>query len=344
MTKVEVIAEIGKNFITNEREEPIGILLNRAKELTFQAKEAGVDTVKFQTHSYEDEMHPNAKLVSPHFNQDRLTWVKRNTYPASFWAELADFCREIHIDFLSTPMSRGAAILLDEVGVDRWKIGSGDILDFVMLDYIRDTNKPIILSSGMSSFEELEKSYDFLKEKANNITILHCISQYPCPLDCVNLKTISYLKKKFLGTRIGFSDHSLGLEASLMAVSLGAEVIEKHFSLDREAWGSDHKVSVTPIEMKELVRRIRANDLVKPTDEALGVATKYLHGGEVKFRQVFRKGLYCARDIRRGELVEPDMLYALRPKLPNVLPSEEYVEVVGSVTQEDFKKYDPIKI
>lgn len=341
---MKIICEIGKNFVTTQEPEPLDVLLARAKELILAAKKAGCDVAKFQTHSYEDEIHPETHIISPHFNHDRYGWVKRNTYPAKFWFTLKEYCREVDIEFLCTPMSRGAAEMLNEdVGVDSWKIGSGDILDFVMLDYIRDTGKPVILSSGMSSLQELKKSYDYLREKTPDVSILHCVSQYPCPLSALNLNTIPFLKKQFPEATIGFSDHSLGVEGSLMAAHVGAEIIEKHFTLDRNAWGPDHHVSLLPHEMAELTRLAKEGVFFTPSPEALGVSTKYLQHDEEKFRPVFHKGLYAARDIEPGEIFEPDMIYAMRPKAPGTGPgAQNYPYLLGKKIGRKFKKYEAI--
>lgn len=340
-----ILAEIGKNFVTTQEPEPMEVLLARAKELILAAKESGCDVAKFQAHSYQDEIHPEASNISPHFNHDRYAWVKRNTYPAEFWFAVKEYCREVGIEFLATPMSRGAAEMLnEEVGVDSWKIGSGDILDFVMLDYIRDTGKPVILSSGMSSLEELRKSYDYLREKTPDVSILHCVSQYPCPLSALNLNTIPFLKEQFPKATIGFSSHCLDIRGSLSACKLGAGVIEQHLTLDRNSWGADHKVSLLPGEMSELVGEIKFGMPLSwgPSEEALGVPTKYLQRDEEKFRPVFRKGLYASREIRKGEILESDSFYALRPKMDGALSSEEYPGLLGKVAVKDFKKYEAI--
>lgn len=339
----EVIFEIGKNFVTTEIQEPMDVLLLSTYALIDRAKECGATVVKFQVHTVEDEIHPNISITAPHFNQDRYTWVKRNTYPAEFWWDIKEYCKEVELEFLATPMSRGAAELLnEEVGVERWKIGSADILDFVMLDYIRDTGRPIILSSGMSDLGELKQSYNYLKEKANDITILHCVSNYPCALQDLNLNTIPFLKKEF-PVKIGLSDHSLGKEAPLMATSMGVEIIEKHFTLDRESWGPDHKSSATPSEMKDIMYRLKNNDLMKPTQEILGREIKYINETEITFRPSFRKGLYASRDLRKDEMFEPDMIISMRPKSEWAESSENYPQLLGSWVKEDTKKYNPIK-
>lgn len=338
---MKIIAEIGKNFVITEEPEELEVLIERAKALILEAKRAGCDVAKFQVHCVDDEIHPDAKIISPHFDHDRYEWVKRNTYPVAFWMQIADYCREANIEFLATPMSRGAAILLDVIGVDSWKVGSGDILDFVMLDYIRDTGKPVILSSGMSTLEELKTAYEYLKEKTNDVSILHCVSKYPCPLASLNLGTIPFLQKNFPDAVIGFSDHSIGIEGSLMAVALGAKIIEKHFSFDREAWGPDHKVSLHPDEMKLLVESTKHRISQVPSKEAYGTETKFLQEGEEKFRKAFRKGLYASQDIKQGDIMEPDMVYAMRPN-DGALPSEHYPTLMRMRAIKDYKQYEKI--
>jgi N,N'-diacetyllegionaminate synthase len=339
--KLEIIAEIGKNFCITKKPEPIEVLLERAKTLIIEAKKAGASVVKFQCHFVDDEIHPKAKITSPHFDQDRHEWVKRNTYPFSFWLELKTYCETLGMEFLATPMSKGAAILLEHLGVKRWKIGSGDILDFVMLDYIRNTGKPIIISSGMSSIQELRLAYNYLAEKVKDITILHCVSNYPCKLEDLNLNTIKYLKKEFPKAKIGFSDHSLEVSTGAMVVSLGAVVVEKHFTLDRDSFGPDHKVSLLPHEFKQMVKEIKDCAVPIPK-EALGVATKFINESEMKFRPIFRKGLFASNDIPEGKILEPEDFYALRPK-GEALKSELYPALLGSLATKSYQQYEAIK-
>lgn len=344
---IKIIAECGKNFVTTKEEQSLEVLLEEAKKLVRAAKLAGADIIKWQVHNYLDEIHPEVNIISPHFNYDRYEWVKRNTYPPSFWMQVMDYCREVGIEFLATPMSKGAAILLDVVGVDSWKISSGDILDFVMLDYIRDTGKPAILSSGMSSLEELKLAYNYLREKTKDVSILHCVSQYPCPLEDLNLLTIPFLKKQFPEATIGFSDHSLELTTGAMAVQMGAEIIEKHFTLDRSSWGSDHKVSLIPPEFDCMVREIRNGryKYTKPPSKllsCLGVETKFISEDEVKFRPIFRKGLYASHEIKEGKLLEPDDFFALRPR-GEALRSELYPALLGTVATKSYSQYEAFK-
>lgn len=354
---VFVIAEAGKNFIQTEEEKPVAEYLTNAKQLVDEAVKAGADAIKFQTHNVEDEQLA-INIISPHFKgADRYNWVTRNTKATplnEFWKPLKHYCDEKNIIFFSTPMSRGAAILLNTVGVNVWKIGSGDILDFVTLDYIRNSKKPIIISSGMSTLEEIQKSITFIKEKNDCIALMHCVSKYPCPPEELHLKTIEFYKEQF-DIPIGFSDHSLGIDSALAAVAMGATIIEKHFSLSRTLWGADHKVSLTPQEFSKLVQGVHEmqrnstkkdeilnNDVVK---KGMGSKAKILQEGEAVFRPLFRKSLMAGQDIPTNTTITPDMLYAMRPQqYAKGLPSEEYKSVIGKKVKTALKKYDPITI
>ncbi|MEK9147977.1 MAG: N-acetylneuraminate synthase family protein [Patescibacteria group bacterium] len=353
---VFVVAEIGKNFIQTQEERPIAEYLENAKALVKAAHEAGADAVKFQTHNVEDEQL-NILVVSPHFKGvDRYSWLTRNTKATPlehFWRPLKTYCDELGIIFHSTPMSRGAAQKLNELGVELWKVGSGDILDFVALDFLTSTGKPIIMSSGMSTIEELDQAIDFLKRREASVILLHCVSKYPCPPEHLNLATIGFLRERY-GIPVGFSDHSIGIDSALAAVALGAQVIEKHFSFSRDLWGADHKVSMTPEELKALVSGIRelerdpskkAAYLEKDSVKAgMGSGTKVLQEDEAVFRPYFRKSLMAGRDIPAGTVITADMLYAMRPQqYAGGLPSEEYGNVLGKVTKVGLKKYDPIR-
>ena len=356
---VFIIAEIGKNFIQTEKDRPVEEYLENAKKLVDAAVEAGADAVKFQTHNVEDEIL-NIKFISPHFPNwkggDRYGWISRNTFKTpvkEFWLPLKKYCQEKGILFFSTPMSRRAAqILNEEVGVDLWKIGSGDILDFVMLDYIRRTDKPIILSSGMSTLEELEKAVNFIKEKNKKIILMHCVSKYPCPPEDLQLGTIGALQKKF-NLPVGFSDHSLSINSVLASVSLGAVVVEKHFSMSRQLWGPDHKASLEPKELKELTGRAREIEKDETMKQAItqgefvrrtwGAGDKILQDDEAVFRPLFRKSLVAGRDIKKGEVIQAGMVYAMRPQeVLGGLPSEKYESVIGKKAAKDIYRFDAI--
>lgn len=344
---VFVIAEIGKNFIQSQESQPIDTYLKNAKELIDAAVEAGAHAVKFQTHEVEDEQM-NIHVVSPHFKgSDRYAWVKRNTEeaPIEFFKELKDYSDKRGIIFFSTPMSRKAAIKLENIDVPIWKVGSGDVQDHVLLDFITKTRKPIIISTGMVSLKELDEVVDYITSRESPLTVLYCISEYPCPPEYFNLSTIEHFKEKYPDVTIGFSDHSVGdMTIPLAAVKMGAKVIEKHFSFSRDLWGSDHKASITPDEMKDLINAIKNNEYHKvDTDIYYGKKNKELEGAKNKFRPYFNKSLVAACDIPKGTVITEDMVYAMRPRMHiDGLPSNHFHSILNRKTKKDLKKYEPI--
>lgn len=352
---VFVIAEVGKGFIQTKEDRPVAEYLDNARKLAKAAKDAGADAVKFQTHTVEDEQL-DIDVTAPHFKgSDRYSWVTRNTNATpveEFWKPLKAYCDEIGVPFFSTPMSRGAARLLHALDVPLWKVGSGDILDFVLLDFLATTGKPIIISSGMSTEEEVDLAMDFLKKRKVPVALLHCVSKYPCPPEDLHLASIGYLRDRYK-VPTGFSDHSVGIESSLGAVALGAAVIEKHFSFDRTLWGSDHKVSMTPDELQLLVQGIREfeKDPAKPdtylaqeiVQKGIGTPGKTMDPDEAVFRPYFRKSLMMGEDTPAGTQLRPDLIYAMRPQAyAGGLPSEQYESVLGKKVKTSLKKYDPI--
>lgn len=344
---VFIIAEIGKNFIQTEKERPVSEYLANAKKLVDAAKDAGCDAVKFQTHEVEDEVL-NLDFTSPHFKaKDRYSWVTRNTKATpleTFWKPLKKYCDSRGIIFFSTPMSRKAAQKLGKVGVPFWKVGSGDIFDYALMDYIATTKKPIIYSTGMASLKELDGVVKYLSSRKTPQVILYCISKYPAPKDYFNLGTIEYLAKKYPRIPIGFSDHSLGHDVALAAVKLGASVVEKHFSFSRDLWGADHKVSMTPDEMKEFVRLVRSGAYKKVATKAYyGKKNKELEGVENQFRPYFHKSLMAGKNIPKGARITKESVFAMRPQmLAGGLPSDKFPEVLGRRVKRALKKYEPI--
>jgi len=351
-----IIADAGKNFIQTEEEKSTEEYLENAKEIVDKAIWAGADVIKWQTHNVEDEQ-VDMTIDSPHAKDlDRYKWTTRNTNSTpveTFWKPLREYCDQKGIAFLSTPMSRGAAERLTSAGSTFWKIGSGDILDFVMMDYLRNSGKPVIMSSGMSTFEEVKKGINFLKAKNNRVALMHCLSKYPGAPEEANLSVSELYRETFPGTPIGFSENSLGIEPSCIAVAFGATIVEKHFTLDRAFWGPDHKVASTPEEFKTMVGSIRAMEnsdeekrkwLSLPNIKAvLGDKEKKLNPDEEPLRPIWRKALVAGADVPAGTVVTASMIYALRPQAyVSGLASERYEEVLGRKTKKDLKKFDPI--
>jgi sialic acid synthase SpsE len=241
---MQFIADIGKNFIdSTDNNQTVEDCLLKAKRLVFLAKESGATIAKFQTHVLEDEFEKR--------DYRKVFWIEKNEKltPIEFWNEIKLYCDYLGIEFMTTPMSKMAAEKIDEL-VKRWKVSSADIVDFDLLEYLKSTGKPIILSTGMSTEDEIERVVNFLGNQIEFIN--YCISIYPCPVYKIDLQQIPYLRCKYQ-LPVGLSDHSLSIEAPVLAVKMGAIAIEKHFTLDRNAFGPDHKVSLLPDEFKKMV-------------------------------------------------------------------------------------------
>lgn len=241
---MDYIAEIGKNFIDScNTWQSHADVLSMARRLVFHAKQAGATVAKFQTHVWEDEQTKRSK--------SRANWTIINEELTSikFWEAIKDYCDSIDIEFMTTPMSKMAAMKVNDL-VKRWKVSSADIVDFELLEYLKSTGKLIILSTGMSTDEQIEKAVKFLGDQIQYIN--YCISLYPCPVYKIDLSNLLLLAAKYL-KGVGFSDHSLSIEVPSLAVRMGAIAVEKHFTLDRNAYGPDHKVSLLPEEFKQMV-------------------------------------------------------------------------------------------
>ncbi len=344
--EIFVIAEIGKNFIVTEEERPMEEYIRNAKKLIDEAARAGADAVKFQTHEVEDEQL-DVPIHAPHFDgSDRYRWVMRNTLatPPEFWREIAAHARKKGVLFFSTPMSRLAARKLMDLDVPLWKVASGDVLDRLLLHELMHTKKPIVLSTGMVSKKELRETMDYLKEGQNPLCILYCISMYPCPPSHFNLATMADLQEDYPDALIGFSDHSLGHEVALAAIKTGAKIIEKHFSLSRESWGPDHKVSMTPDEMSRMIKAIRQKEwLSVDASPYHGSGKAELEGATNSFRPYFHKALMAASDLPAGAVLSRESIVALRPaKLAGGLPSHLADDVIGKTLTRAVRKHEPI--
>jgi sialic acid synthase SpsE len=342
-----IVAEIGKGFIQTEDERPPEEHLANAIALVDAAAEAGADAVKFQTHEVSDEQAPLA-ISSPHFQgADRYEWVSRNTRATpveGFWVPLFAHCQRRGITGFTTPMSRGAARKVASLELPFWKVGSGDLLDFVLLDYLAATGKPVILSSGMASWAEVDEAVLFLSARGIAVALLYCVSQYPAPAEYFNLATIERFRERYPRAPIGFSDHSIGHEIALAAIAAGARILEKHVSFSRTLWGSDHKVSMTPGELAEMVRAVRggAARTLSPAPW-YGHPDRELDGATNEFRPYFHKTLVAAADLAAGTTLTRDSVYALRPRLhlPG-LPANCFPKVLGRTLDRDVRVLEPL--
>ena len=301
--KVLIIAEAGVNHNGS---------VEIAKKMIDAAVYAGVDIIKFQTFKSEKLVTKSASKASYQEkntgNSDsQLNMLKKLELSEDDHKVLKSYCEEKNIEFLSTPFDEHSIEFLDELGVRFWKIPSGEITNYPYLVKLARTGKPVIMSTGMSTISEIEEAMKVLQDNgANDIKILHCNTQYPTPFSDVNLNVITTLKDRF-GIEVGYSDHTLGIEIPVAAVAMGATVIEKHFTLDRDMEGPDHKASLIPEELKAMVDSIRNVEL------ALGKGEKKPTESEKENRIIARKSIVAKRDIHIGDVFTEDNITTKRP-------------------------------
>lgn len=324
-----------------------------AKKMVVAAKEAGADYVKFQTAVPElviSQFAPQAEYQKENtgVEESQLDMCRKIHLPLSDYRLLKDYCREVGIGFMSTPFDLTSIDLLADLGQDYFKIPSGEITNLPYLRKIAAKGIPVILSTGMSTLQEIEEALQILTGvhpstpagfhptlKRSDITVLHCNTQYPTPYCDVNLKAMLSIGER-LGVRVGFSDHSLGIEVPIAAAALGATVIEKHFTLSRSMEGPDHKASLEPDELKAMVAGIRH------VEEALGDGHKHVTDSERPNIEIARKSIVAVRPIRKGETLTEENIYVKRPG-GGVSPMR-WDEVIGTAAVRDFQPDELIEI
>jgi len=330
--QVLVIAEIGVNHNGD---------ISLAKKLIKIAKDAGADIAKFQAFRTKDLVTSSAAIAAyqeintGNFNT-QFDMLINYEFSAAQFAELFNYCHEIGIEFLATAFDDESFQIIQQIGCKRIKIPSGEITNFPYLKQIANAKKEIILSTGMSTLIEVKQAIETLEEfgsQRRNITILHCTSSYPAPIEEVNLRAMVAMGD-FFGTRIGYSDHTLGTEVAIAAVSLGAGVIEKHLTLDRNLPGPDHKASLEPAEFQEMVRGIRNIEL------ALGSEIKSPTKSEISTMQSARKSIIAIDSIRAGEVFTIHNIGAKRPG--DGISPMRWDQYIGRRASRDYKTDDLI--
>lgn len=313
MKKTYIIAEIG-----NTHEGSVGL----AKQFIKAAADCGVDAVKFQTHIFEAESLPSAPNPSYFKDETRKEYFERTAFTIEQYKVLKDYAEnECKVDFFSSPFSLEAVDFLMEVGVSTFKIPSGEVSNIPLLEHVAKTGKKVILSSGMSSWDELDRAVAVFKDK-EKLTILQCTSEYPCKPENAGLNVMLEIKERYQ-CKVGFSDHTLGIGVPLTAVVLGATLIEKHFTLSKLMYGSDAKNSTEPEEFKHMVDNIRAAELAITSKIDKNEIVKEL--GEMKF--VFEKSIVSARELKEGHVIsEEDLAYK---KPGDGIPAKDYKNVIG---------------
>jgi len=327
--KVFVIAEAGINHNGE---------LKLAKKLVDAAKDAGADCIKFQTFISKNLTTKNASKAEyqkqTKSEESQYDMLKRYELSFDEFSELSRYCQDKNIEFLSTAFDFESIEFLKSLDMKRWKIPSGEITNLPYLIKIAKLNKPVILSTGMSTMDEIKKAVSVLRENGTG-EILHCTTEYPAPFSDVNLKAMLTIKKE-LGVKVGYSDHTKGIEASIAAVALGASVIEKHLTLDKNMEGPDHKSSLEPNEMKAMIRALRNIEL------ALGDGIKKPSESEKKNICVARKSIVAKRYIQKGEIFTEENLTVKRPG--NGISPMQWFEVLGRRAVRDFQEDELIEL
>ncbi len=332
MNRTLIIAEAGVNHNGS---------IEIAKRLVDAAKEAGVDIVKFQTFDVDSITSQTAQMAN--YQKKNLGEEKTQKEMLSELAlsreefrELACYCKQKEIRFLSTPFDLHSIEFLKELDCGIWKIPSGEITNYPYLLAIANTHQEIILSTGMCTMDEVDAAVTLLKENgAGRITLLHCTTQYPTPYADVNLMAMCTLRDK-TGLEVGYSDHTRGIEVPIAAVAMGATVIEKHFTLDRNMHGPDHKASLEPEELKKMVEAIRHIEL------AMGDGEKVPTEAEKENSVVARKSIVAAKDIKKGEILSEHNLTTKRPG--SGINPMMWPQVMGTKAVKDFEKDELIEL
>lgn len=323
---VYIIAEAGVNHNGD---------INLALQLIDKAKECGCDCIKFQTFKTEELVTQSARKAEYQIentqNEDcQFKMLKKVELSFEDFKMLKAHCDEIGIDFMSTPFDLSSVDLLEELGVSVYKMSSGDITNKQLLQYVAQKKKPMIVSTGMCTMDEVQEAVEWIERCDNReITLLHCTSNYPAPYDEVNMNAMLTIKKAF-PYEVGYSDHTKGIEIPIMAVALGAKVIEKHFTLDKTMDGPDHKAS---LDVQELGKMVHA---VRNVESALGDGFKNPTKSELSTRDVARKSVVLKRDIMKGSTLTYEDIALKRPGTG--IQPKYFDDLIGKTLTRDMKK------
>lgn len=334
MKKTLVIAEAGVNHNGS---------LDTAYKLIDAAKNSGADAVKFQSFKADSLVSKKAEKAvyqkqTTSSNESQYEMIKKLELSLEDHHKLIAYCLIKEIQFLSSPFDLDSIDLLNDLGLETFKIPSGEIINLPYLKKLGKLNKNIILSTGMADLGEIEEALDILIEsgtKKENITVLHCNTEYPTPFEDVNLEAMLTIKNAF-DVKVGYSDHTNGIEVPIAAVALGAEVIEKHFTLDRNMEGPDHKASLEPTELEAMVKSIRN------IEKAMGDGIKKPSKSELKNKSIARKSLIATKKIGKGDLFTEGNIGIKRPG--NGISPMRWDEVIGTKASKDFEIDDLIEL
>lgn len=329
---VYIIAEAGDNHNGS---------FDLALRLIDAAAEAGADCVKFQTFKTEEVISKRARKAeyqkdTTGNDESQYEMVKKLELPFEDFIKLKNYCTDKHIQFLSTPFDIPSVEFLSKLNLPFWKIPSGEITNLPYLLSIAKTRKPVIMSTGMCEMGEIQTALNVLKENGTpKITLLHCNTEYPTPYEDVNLNAMKTLKEQF-GVEVGYSDHTKGIEVPIAAVALGAAIIEKHFTLDKNMEGPDHRASLEPDELTEMVTSIRN------IERAMGDGIKTPSRSERKNIDIARKSIVARHSIIKGELFSENNITTKRPG--SGISPMRWFDVLGSTAKRDFEEDELIEL
>lgn len=323
-----IIAEAGVNHNGD---------INTAKKLIDAAVEAGADAVKFQTFKADKIVSKSARKAdyqktTTDSQESQYDMIKKLELDEKMHFELMAHCKSRNIMFLSTPFDHDSIGLLCSMGLEIFKVPSGEITNLPYLRYIGSLKKEVILSTGMADLGEIEDALNILTAagtEKDKITVLHATTEYPCPFDEVNLKAMQTIANAF-GVRVGYSDHTKGIEIPVAAAAMGAAVIEKHFTLDKNMEGPDHKASLEPHELTAMVSAIRN------IERALGDGIKRPSRSEMKNIDVARKSIVASNSIKKGDVLSEENITVKRPGT-GISPMR-WDELIGSAAKKDYEK------
>ncbi len=323
MTKVFIIAEAGVNHNGS---------IELAKEMVNKALEAGVDCIKFQTFKAENLVNQEAQKAEYQIkntgkNENQYSMLKNLQLSFEDFAELKEYTEKKGLMFLSTPFDLESCDFLNNLGMSIFKIPSGEITNLPYLRKVNSYKKDVILSTGMATLEEIQEALKVLKDC--NVKLLHCTTEYPCPYESVNMNAMLTMKKVF-NLPTGYSDHTQGIEIPIMAVSMGAEIIEKHFTLDKNMEGPDHKASLEPDELKQMVESIRN------VEKAFGDGKKEPQQAELKNIAIARKSIVAKCNIKKGEIFTEKNLTTKRPG--NGISPMKWDDIIGKISDKNYSE------
>lgn len=295
----------------------------------------GINAVKFQLHiaHAESSIHEPFRVKFSKQDKTRYDYWQRMSFSLEQWKDLKRHCDDVDVEFVASPFSNLAVDWLEDIGVRRYKVGSGEVNNLLLLEKLAQTHKPVILSSGMSSFEELDKSVNFLKTRQIEVSLLQCTTSYPTRPENYGLNVISELKDRY-AVPVGFSDHSGKISTSVAATALGSELLEFHVAFSKEQFGPDSTSSLTISEVKDLVSQVRGIEkaLKHPVNKQVNIQFKAL-------KNIFEKSLAVNKDLKKGHVLTFDDLEAKKPKGYGINP-EKYKKVIGKALKADKRAWD----